>query len=168
MTRHRGVTLVELLVYLAILVFLLLVIFNVVLGMARAYNTLVVVQNIEDSASFSLERMTREIRNAEYVDPASSLGEGDILLHTTEESGTPRSVRIYVEEGRLVLQENGGDAFPLTRSDTYVEDAVFILLSTPHSEAIRTTLTFSSGADELDRTKTFYSTIVLRGSYQTH
>ena len=159
---------IEMLIYTAILVILAMVVVNVFLGLRRSTTALSATQVIESSAIISLERMTREIRDATSVDTGlSTLGTspGVLQLNTTDAGGTPTTVQFYVSGRALRIKEAGTDIGPLTATTTRITNLVFRKITTAQSQAVKIEMTLESGTSTSYRQKKFYSTVVLRGSY---
>lgn len=165
----HGFTLIEAVIYVALLVILLVVITSTIIGMASSYHSLVVVQNISDSSASVLERMTREIRNAESVDVSGSTfgnSSGVLVLNSTDDSGGNITREFFVLNGRIHIKEDGVDMGPLTMDRVEVTNLEFEHLTSAISEAVKVEITLEAGVGENERTENFYSTAVLRGSYQ--
>ncbi len=165
---HGGFSLVEMLFYVAILTFALLAMLQTLIVITRSYAVLKSVQRIEQESAFSLERLVREVRNANAVDDAgSTLGTspGKLLLNSTDTAGTARTVEFSVANGKLSLKENGVVTGVLTSSTTAVTNLVFRKITTARSKGVKIEMTFTSGTGRTLRTENFYATAVLRDSY---
>ena len=165
---HRGISLVETLLYTAILSIVLLVVAETLIAVTRSSGNLRAAQRIERDAGFALERMVREIRDAEAVDAAgSTLGAhpGVLALNATTVSGSPRAVLFYLENGVVYLKEDGVVVGPLSSAQTSAANLVFRRIPTGRSEGVKIELTLSSGDGSAARSENFYATAVLRDSY---
>lgn len=164
----RGVSLVEILIYIAIMTMFLILIVNAVQSFARVYRSMHSAQNVELSAETALERLTRETRDATGVDSGqSTLGSspGILFLNTTDDAGVATTVKFFLADQSLHVSVNGIDQGPLTASTVRVTNLVFRLITTTKSKAVKMELTLESGSGSDYRSKLFYSTVVLRGSY---
>ena len=160
-------TLIEIVVYTAILFILTLVVVNVVIAMNRTYRTFTSLSTVETSAEVSLERMTREIRDATSVDTAqSTLGSspGQLMLNTTDASGTATTIQFFTLGQTLRVKEAGVDVGPLSGA-ARVSNLVFRKLVSAQATAVKIEMTLESGSGSNYESKQFYSTVVLRGSY---
>lgn len=165
---HRGFSLVEMLFYVVILSFSLLAVLQTLIVLTRSYGILKNVQSIEQESAFSLERLVREVRNANAIDDVGSTfgtTPGKLLLNSTDVSGTARTVEFSVVGGKLSLKENGVVTGVLTSSSTAVTNLVFRKITTTHSKGVKMEMTFTSGSGLSARTENFYTTAVLRDSY---
>jgi Tfp pilus assembly protein PilW len=169
--RTGGFTLVETIFYLTFLLILLAVVIMLVLSLARTYQTIQSTKNLESSAVFSMERMTREIRNATSVDTLHSVlatsTAGVLALNTTDDSGNPQTVKFYLapSTGALSVDSKGIYVGPLTLSGVTVNELEFQLSTSTNSQAVKIDLGLTSVVGSASTTTNFYSTIVLRGSY---
>lgn len=159
---------VETLLYTAIFSFMLVVIAEALIAAVRFTGTLRVAARIERDAGLALERMVREIRDAQSIDAtASVLGThpGTIALYTTNASGGARTVQFYLENGVVYLTEDGAVVGPLSSAGVTVSNLIFRRAATPRSEGVKIELTLQSGSGQAARSENFYATVVLRDSY---
>jgi len=161
-------TMIELILYVAILLVLAFVAVSSLIALSGAYRTMKSAQSIDTAGSLSLERMVREVRDATSVDTSqSTLGSspGSLVLNTTDASGATTSVQFFVSGQSIHVKEAGVDKGPLTPASVRVTNLVFRQISTANSKAVKIELTLESGQAAYYRSKSFYSTVVLRGSY---
>lgn len=166
--RVKGFSLVETLLYTAVLSLVLLVVAETTIAVIRSTRTLRVAWRIERDAGFALERMVREIRDAESVNLGQSvLGAhpGALALNTTNTSGEARAVLFSLTNGALYLTEDGVVVGPLSSEEVTVSNLIFRHILTGHSEGVKIELALSSGSGGALRTENFYATAVLRDSY---
>lgn len=166
--RMRGYSLVELIIYMALMTVLLAGVVQSTLLLTQGYRNVKAVRNIENSAIYSMDRMVREIRNAKSVDGSQTTynsAAGSLKLNTTDDVGTAQTVRFYLSGGKLMLQRNGADIGPLSVSSANVSSLIFRLISTSTSQAIKIELTVESGTSTAYFTKNFYETATIRGTY---
>lgn len=159
---------IELVIYVGILLTMAVAAVSSLIAIGRTYNTIQSAQRIDANAQIVLDRMGYEIRSASSVDIAqSTLGSspGILQLNTTDDSGTAMTIQFFVSNQALRIKENGVDLGPLTASSVRVTSLIFRRITTTNSQAVKTELTLESGTGPSYRTKTFYTTTVLRGSY---
>ena len=165
---RAGFSLVEMMVYVALLTVILVAVVNMLLVMSRAYSFYKVSRRLQSSAVFALDRMVRDIRNSRNVDlSASALGvsPGVLTLNTTQATGTPETLQFYVSNDVLRLKQDSGDIGPLTIDGVTVRSLVFRHMNTGISQAVKIELTLGSGAGSFARSANFYATALLRDSY---
>ncbi len=166
-SKNRGVSIIETLIYITILVFILVVIVSLLFNLLSSQKNIKASKSIENSASLSLERIIREIRLAESVNTTSSVfgtSPGDLVLHSTDTNGNARTVEFFVTGNTIHLKENGTDQGAINQSDARVTNLVFTLISGTNSTAIRTQMTLESGTTTSLRSDKFYTTNILRSS----
>jgi len=164
----KGLSLVETLIYVSIISVILVVIINALYSLSKSYRTIRSTVAIESSAVTSLDRIVREIHNALSVDDAQSTlntSPGVLTLNTKDDDGVNLTVQFFVTNQVVHIRENGVDIGPLSDSYARVTNLVFRSITTSQSRAIKIEMTIESGQDTSYKSKKFYSTAVLRGSY---
>ncbi|HAO64447.1 TPA: hypothetical protein DCQ44_00500 [Candidatus Taylorbacteria bacterium] len=168
---HFGFTMVETIFYLTFLVILLGIMIAMVVSLSKTYQTIQANKNLESSAVFSLERITREIRNSTSVDVTRSAlatsTSGVLTLNTTDSSGAAEIIKFYLatSTGAVLIDVNGSYFGPLTLSGVKATQLQFRLATSTNSQAVKIDLTLKSNFGGASTTKNFYTTAVLRSSY---
>src|SRR3990167_580640 len=140
MQTKRGFSLIEMLVYISILVFMLVIILEVIISITQKDRIIESKRNIENSAALTLERVTREVRESTAISVPSST-----RLVLTESDGT---TEFYLSDARIFLKENGIEVGTLTSSST--------------SEGVSVRMTLESGTTTAYRVESFYISAVKR------
>lgn len=163
--RERGFSLVEMIVYITILVFMLGIIMSIVISFARSQRAVKASKEVENSAIISLERISREIRLADGINVSSStfdLNPGVLVLNSTDEGGSPRTVEFSFSSGGILLRENGLNVGAVSQTDARVTNLVFHIFSNNGVTGIRTEVSIESGTSTYYRSGNFYSSTTLR------
>lgn len=165
--KNKGTSLVELLIYVAILALILVTLINMILVIGRTYGRLKSSRAIETVGEVALEQMVREIRKASAVNPTSVLGTspGKLILVTIDDAGNPATMEFSLIGEAIYQRFNEGAYQPLTASSSAVTNLIFRELANGRTKAVRAELTAQSGEGTAFRSENFYTTIVLRGSY---
>lgn len=167
--KKVGSTLIEMLVYLAILLVLLAAMINMTLIVSRTYRSLKVSKNIEAAAGVAFERMTREIRGAISINTANSIFDtnpGVLVLNTTDpSSGAAMTVKFYVRDGKLQIDEQGINIGALTPLNTTITNLVFRHIPVSKSVGVKIEVTIQSSLAEVSAAGNFYDTAELRRSF---
>ena|SRR3989344_2174962 len=165
--NNRGLTLVEMIIYTAIVSLLTLTVVNSIIQLNTAYRQFKVVRTIGQSATFSMERISREIRGASSVDIGQSILDVNpgVLQLKQVTGGVTRLVKFYLDGDIIKISENDVEEGPLTSNRASVTNLVFRLIVTPNSEAVRVEMTISASTNSYSKSEKFYDTIVIRGSY---
>lgn len=164
----KGFTLIEMVVYVAVLGALAVLAINSLLIMTGTYANLRASRDLNTSATAVLERMTREIRSAYAVDAGSVLNvhPSDLILDTKDASGNSTTVEFYLDTDNLIKVKEGGVARgPLMASSASVSNFVARSISGANSKAVKIELTMTATRGTKLKTRNFYTTVVLRGSY---
>lgn len=155
----------EMLVYIAMLVALLAVMVQMTVTISKTHRSTKVSKNIESAAVSAMERITRDTRNAIRIDMATSTlssNPGAVGLVFT---GTPSAVRFYSLNNRIYINEDSVNIGALTPEGVTVTNLVFRKISSGTLEALKVEMTIQGTLGDVTRTKNFYSTVVLRGTY---
>ena len=152
--KTRGFSLIEILVYIVILVFMLAIILEVVISITRSDRVIRSARNIENSAILSMERITREVRQADSITVAE-LG----TLTLGKEGGT---TEFYLSNSRIFMKENGIDIGAITSTSTRVTSLKFSRFASSTVELVRTEFALESGTSTHYRTETFYTSVIKR------
>lgn len=164
----RGYTLVEAIIYLAILAGLAVIFIHLLFSLVQAYGDFRLTRDLVSSASLGLERLTREIRLAGALDPSTVLGvhPGRLVLQTTDQNGLPTTVDFFLSgAGALMIKQGSGPAASTTAALVRVDNLVFRQINNLKSQAVKVEMTLSASRGQLTRAEKFYTTAVLRGSY---
>ncbi len=165
----KGFSLVETLVYLALLVLMLLGVVNTLTALVSSYRKVSAVRAIETSAINSMDRILRETKDATGIDSALSsfnVTSGALALYGLDANGSSTPMKFALSGGRIVLYENNISLGPITSEDVNVTSLVFRQYSTTTSSAIKVEMIMTNVASSsFAITKNFYGTAVLRGTY---
>lgn len=165
--RQAGYSLVEVIVYVAILGMLSALIISLLLVMLRSFVDFRLVRKLNQSTMVTLDRFSRVVHDALSVDAVeSTLGTnpGRLVLNTTLPDGSPATVEFSLQGTTLVIV-SAGVAASSTASQVAVTNLIFRQLNTPHSQAVRMEATLEASRAGLRRSGTFTTTAILRGSY---
>ena len=163
-----GFTLVEMVVYSAILGVIAVLATNSTIVMTRAFTDLRVSRDLNSSATALFERMTRDVRGAYDIDAAqSTLGTnpGRLMLNTKDAAGTNTTIEFYVTGNRVSIREGGIDQGAIMTSSTSVTNFVVRELTSTNTKAVKVEATISATRGGVTKTRNFNTTVVLRGTY---
>lgn len=163
----QGFSLVELIVYTAILSIVVSALTITGISLLKAFNYMQASADVAETATVALERITREIRFAYNVDTGAStflVSPGVLTLETTDESGNPETVTVSLTGGQVFMTQNGGEPVPLTRSSVTITSLVFTHTVGTHTQAVRIEMTAQRAARENTIIKDFRTFAVLDAS----
>ena len=170
--KDNGFSLIETIIYTAILAVTTIFVVSSLLKTVSAFNSFRVSKKINASAIGALEKMTREIKSADQVDKINSVFDTNpsklIINKTDPNTGAPAVIEFSVSNSRLTIKKDNDAPIALTSSGTEVINLIFRQVATStnqRSEAIKIEMTIKSGYGNYQKTENFYDTIVLRGSY---
>lgn len=161
---QKGYSLIEIVIYLAILISLVYVIITLVVTIVHTRERLNAAQAISNSAYSSMDRMTREIRGAIGVNASSSVLDTNpgILSLTTDASGTQQVLEFRLISGVLHLKKDGVDIGPLTSSSTNITSLIFRRTLVTGAEGVKIEMTIESGSGTAYRNENFYASATIR------
>ncbi len=165
--KHGGYSLVETIIYTALLAMLVAVISYVITVIYRANAIVKSTRDVENSAIAATDRMMREIRAASSVNLADSsfgVDDGELSLVIPSGSGT-RTVRFYLDNSKVIVDDNGSVTGPLTLTGTRATSLRFNYLVASTSEAVKFELVLIGPISAPGISEKLYGTAVLRGSY---
>lgn len=166
--RQRGYTLIELLAYIAVLAFFSAVLVSGTIVLIQSFARVRAVRNLSDAGGLALERMVREIRQAQSVDDAGSIFNqtpGRLKLNTTTAAGDPTTVEFAVGGDDLTLKLDDGAAVELLSGQAAVSSLIFRKLATSTALAVKIEASFTDDRLPAMAPVSFDTTVVLRGSY---
>lgn len=161
--RVAGFTLIEMMVYMALLV---LISGSAVVSLVSFSDT---VQNyranqlVMRSAVPLLERFTADVRSAQDVDSFSSTFDASPGTLVVMSGATTTT---YTLTGGVVEVDVNGDTFQLTDGLVTVDALQFHFYDNLTTELVRMEVTLTATVGATTRTETFNTATVLRGSYE--
>ncbi len=162
---RRGATLMEMLVYLAILTIFVLSMAEMTITISQTFRAVKVAKDVESAAVSAMERMTRDVRSATSINTASSTLSSSPGVLQLNESSAPTVVKFYTSSGSLLVDESGVYIGPLIPDDVSVTNLVFTQITTANTKAVKIELQLQSNFAGVTTTKNFYSTVGLRQSF---
>lgn len=165
---NSGFSLIEMLIYVATLVLVLLIIINTTLLMAKAYSGMKISYDINNSAVNIMERVAREIRWSEDVNLAQSvfnLDAGILSLNSLDDLGGIVEKRFFIEGENLMFREAMEEANPLNINGIKVNRFFLTRVDLVRSKMIKIELELEGQLKDKIKTETFYNSIIMRESY---
>ncbi len=161
---HRGYTLIETLVYIGVFVLVAMALVVTFLS----FDTVFLRNNTEriviNEAQTSLEYIAQAIRQADSVNTGLSTFDNPSGVLVLNEGAT--STRIYMSGGAVMLEVEGTSVGPLTSDAVTVDAITFNHYVGTITDLVRVSLTLSAQNKAASTTRTFYTSGVLRGSYE--
>jgi Tfp pilus assembly protein PilV len=159
---QSGFSLVEMMVYVALLTVIVLALVNMVFSFSSSYAQLGALRAAENTGILSMERMIRDIHSATSLDNAqssfsTSSGALAVVIGTT-------TTRFYLQNGVLRVSVGGTDVGPLSAANTTITNLMFKATSTAQSQGVHIDMTINGTAGNATRTKKYQTTVVLKNS----
>jgi len=153
----RGTSLIEAVVYIAILTVLAAMAVNTLLLINASLAELRATRALNSAAAVAVERMVRVIRDGETASVV-----GGTLTVTWPDGAT----YAFAEGAGDVLQLTaGGSTLDLTPQRVKVTGLSFATIDAGTSDGVKIVLTLEASSGRATKTQSFYATVVLRNSY---
>lgn len=172
-SRSAGYSLIELVVYVAVLAVFASLVGGIVLTLGNVWGTARANRVLGRAGADALERITRELRFARAIRPAQSAfnaspGVLSLETFTGPTSQATTTIRFSVSGNQLVVSEGGGPDVALTPGTVRVDSfTVWEVSPSARASTTRVELILTAGAGtKFQKTATFSATGVLRGSYR--
>ena len=165
----RGFSLIEMLIYLSILGAIFTLFTNSLLAISRSYAVLKKLTALDSGAIASMERITREIREATSVDlTQSTLGSnpGVLVLNQVDSFGSTSKLKFSLTNQVLHIARDSTDQGVLLPSSITAPLLIFYSLDSGISKAVKIEMQLRDSEGGATRNQSYYSTVILRGSYK--
>ncbi|MEK7116925.1 MAG: hypothetical protein AAB837_02060 [Patescibacteria group bacterium] len=165
---NRGVTLIETIIYIVLLVFVMSLIVQTLVATSGVYRNIKLTRELESSGTIAMESMLREIRNASSVVVSESellKNPGVLTVFGIDEDSNSYSITFDVSSSTIRISKNGSIPTALTSSSGVVSYLMFTQVATSTSEGVRIELEMSGVLGLASSSERFYGFSVLRGSY---
>jgi prepilin-type N-terminal cleavage/methylation domain-containing protein len=161
---QNGFSLVEMILYIAILSVLTSALTVVVSSLFGTKTYVAGQEAISQSGTFALERISREIRKAHEVDIFSSTllsHPGVLTLNTVDGSNNPTTVRFFLSGTTLMMQEGSNASTPITKQSVAITNLAFSQFTNTNTEAVLVELSITKNIQGTVVTKDFRTFITL-------
>lgn len=162
-----GFTIVETILYVSFVAVLSMIAIQSLFVVMNSFYKLRLTQNVTQSATAGLERVSREARNAYAIDAAQSTfgtSPGRLTLRTKDALGADTTIEFYVSGSELMFKEGGVDRGSFMTKNAKITNLVFRQIATPNSSGVKVEMTISDTRGALAKSAKFYNTVELRGS----
>ena len=166
----RGITLIETVVYVAILAVIVVGALRLLLSSSFNVAAVRAERKIIADGKFALELLLRETRlSSDVISGGSAFGVNPGILQlrslASPGSGSEATKTFTLSGGRITRQAEGGSTEYLTGADTRVTHLIFWRSTNSKSDLIRIKLTLEAGQGRSRESATFYGAAALRRKY---
>ena len=167
--EKNGHTLVEVLVYVALIVIIAGALMSVLILNSRLFFQFRITEQVTESANLSLGRLMHDIRESISVGTSTSIfntDPGTLSLVVSDVPTGTTTRRFYLENGTLMIQEGSNSPGRLTPRSIAITHLTFRHFTTSSTtEAVRVEMSIQGGTSTTLITKNFYITATPRGGY---
>ncbi|MCK4592365.1 type II secretion system protein [Candidatus Parcubacteria bacterium] len=166
LNNKSGFTLIEMIIYVALVGIISAVLFSVTFFVIRTNNKIIALSKVSSNAHSVMERMTYEMANSKYIYlPTSNfvnynydLSKGNQLSLATEIGVSSNEniafIDFYVENDTLFLKEDGLDPIALTSSGVLVSKMEFSYYKNDLRESVTIDMTIHAKNSAISDSKT--------------
>jgi len=166
--QKNGFTTIELLVYVAGMVVLMLAIGTLIYSMYNFYRDATIGPRVDRIGISVVDRITKDIRTGVSINTELSrfnVPTGAISMNA--QSGASLLTKYFeLIDGRVVYIENGGSTQYLTPDDISVSNFYLTPISTPISQAVKYNIDITYTSRGVETIKNFTGVAILRHSYE--
>jgi len=166
--NQKGFTLIELILYIGIASFMLLVVFLFVSQILEVRTKGQVIAEVEQQGYWAVQVITQAIRNSKAPINLPAVASSGPSLSLTMADGTKNPTAFSLSSGAILMSESGGSTIPLTNSNITISNLNFQNLTangTKGNIKFSFDVNYNSQAGsgyEFKYLKTFYATASVR------
>ena len=173
--NKKGFTLIEMLIYIALVGMISVVLFGILFFIIRANNKIIALSRVNSNAYSTMERMTYEIINSQYIYiPTSNFvnynydlsAEDQLSLATEIGSSSNEDINyidFYLDNNALFIKEEGSDPIALSSSDVQITKLEFSYFRNGERESIQIDISIKANNSSLsDSEVNLINTVTLR------
>ncbi len=168
LSKQKGFTLLELLLYMSGLLVLGTVIIMLIVQFYSLYKEMVASPRADRTGLLIVDRITKEIRSADEIDMLQSefnTTDGVLKIRTLEDETTVEKT-FSIEEGVAKYQVDEEGVEDLSSDDFFVSNFNFDHIQTPVSDAVRFTMELQYQSQNATQTRSYTGFAILRESYE--
>lgn len=167
-SQHKAFTLVETLVYVSMAIVIISVLSLMFVQIYGLYKEITVGPRTDRSVLLSIDRIVKDVRSGQDITLGESVfgdSDGELSILALED-GSQVNKFYFLENGRIVYQEDGGSENYLSPSDVEITKLQFEYLTTDISESVRieVDVNIEKGGDV--ETREYEGFAILRQSYE--
>jgi len=151
--KSRGFSLIETIIYVAIIGGVMLAFVNFALSISSSSNKTFVVQEVQANARLSVQTISQKIRASSGINVDSSvfgIDPGVLSLIMASNALNPTIISLNSNDGSLQIKEGNNDATTITSKNVIISNLVFSNLSassTRENIGIDLTVGYASSSD---------------------
>ncbi len=167
--NNKGFTVVEIIAYFSILAIVSTLVITSIINLFKNYNIVKINQEIEYNAISILDKLTRDVRDANKINiqnSSFSVAQGSVSLDISSSTNSliTNNVKFYLENNKIKYMQDSVYFGNLSTNSVTVSSFKIFYINASSSEAIKVELDLSANANPGINPiyKKFYTTIQLR------
>ncbi len=162
--KESGFSLIEIVIYLAIFSMISVVVINSFIVVLSSFSTIRTNNDLSDSGTMIMERISREIRLAKNIDIANTSSD-TLQLNSTDVSGNNIIIKFIKEGNALNIYKDGTLVGNLLTQNIIFNSISFNLFFTSNTEGVKIVINLEDSRSKINKNENFYDTVTLRGGY---
>ncbi len=163
--KIKGFSLIEVIVYMAILILILFIILGSLVMVTDIQEKVIAGKDLNKSATVSIDRILRETRSSTSIDIDNSVFDDQNGVLSLEHEDTEDEIIFYLSDSSLYLEKEG-ETQRLTHKGTDVLYFNIDKIESDVFDAVKVRIGFSHPYSDGSIEQSFRSTAILRGSYE--
>lgn len=167
--NNKGFSIVEIIAYFSILAIVSTLVITSIINLFKNYNIVKINQEIEYNAISILDKLTRDVRDANKINiqnSSFSVPEGSVSVDVSSSTNSlvTNNIKFYLENNKIKYMQDGVYFGNLSTNSVNVSSFKVFYINASSSEAVKVELDLSANANPGINTiyKKFYTTIQLR------
>lgn len=165
LNKKKGISLIEIIIYIAIFSMISILVMNSFIVVLSSFSAVRVNHDLLNSGNNTMEKISREIRQAKNVDLVNSVFNSNSSILTLTAVDGISTVKFIKEGGDLNYYRNGVLVGNLLVEKVSLNAFRLTHIVTTKGEAVVIEITVQSIRGKINKTEKFYNTVVVRGSY---
>ncbi len=167
--KNSGFSIIEIIIYFSILAIISTLVIGNIISLFKNYNVVRANQDIEYNAISILDKLTRDTRDAAFINTSDSLfsvSQGAISLNIASSTNSTASntAKFYLNNNKIKYKKDGVDFGNLSTNAVTVSNFKIYYINSSTTEAIKVELNLevTPHLHSAVISKNFYTTIQLR------
>ncbi len=147
---RSGFTTIELIIFSAIFAIVSVAFLSILVAVVRVQSRQGAANEVNQQSDFALATIQRIVEQSSQIEGTAGVAVTDVTMRMPEDADDP--TRVYVQNGQIFVQVNGGASEPLTTEAVEVTSASFVKRANPGGkDSLSVVMTISNNSDNPTR-----------------